>query len=51
MRLQAAQMFGMTRPRYPAEAPGRTENGLGNLAARNVDQLAATVRCRLRRIQ
>ena len=50
----------LTVVRLPAYAPdlnpaegvwANMKNGLGNLAARNVDQLAATVKNRLRRIQ
>ena len=50
----------LTEVRLPAYAPelnaaegawANMKNGLGNLAARNVDQLAAIVRNRLKRIQ
>jgi DDE superfamily endonuclease len=50
----------LTEVRLPAYAPdlnpaegvwANMKNGLGNLAARNVDQLAAVVRNRLKRIQ
>ena len=50
----------LTEVRLPAYAPDlnpaegawvNMKNGLGNLAARNVDQLAAVVRNRLKRIQ
>ena len=50
----------LTEVRLPAYAPdlnpaegvwANTKNGLGNLAARNVDQLALSVKNRLKRIQ
>jgi transposase len=53
---RSRQGLARTRPPSPDLNPAEgvwanMKNGLGNLAARNVDQLAAVVRNRLKRIQ
>jgi hypothetical protein len=49
--MRRAQASPLTSLAAEVPGPGCLKNGPGNLAARDVDQLAAAVRNRLKRIQ
>jgi hypothetical protein len=50
VRLKAAELFGQDVP-LPEGVWANVKGTLGNLAARGIDQLAAIVKSRLKRIQ